>query len=45
MDACQRVQLAQVSWVKNKYSVAAPESLWKQDNKDDPQRLQELTAF
>ena len=43
MDACQRVQLAQVSWVKNKYSVAALNRL-KQDNKDDPQRLQELTA-
>ncbi|WP_253208113.1 hypothetical protein [Escherichia coli] len=38
MDACQRVQLAQVSWVKNKYSVAALNRL-KQDNKDDPQRL------
>lgn len=43
MDACQRVQLAQVSWVKNKYSLAALNRL-KQDNKDDPQRLQELTA-
>lgn len=43
MDACLGVQLAQVEWVKGKYLVTARNRL-KQDNKDDHQRLQELTT-
>lgn len=42
MDACLGAQLAQIEWVKDKYLVTAQSRL-KQDNKDDPQRLQELT--
>ena len=42
MDACLGAQLAQIEWVKDKYLVTAQSRL-KQDTKDDPQRLQELT--
>nr|WP_253907551.1 hypothetical protein [Klebsiella oxytoca] len=43
MDACLGAQLAQIEWVKDKYLVTAQNRL-KQDNKDDPQLLQELTT-
>jgi hypothetical protein len=43
MDACLGAQLTQVEWVKDKYLVTAQNRL-KQDNKDDPQHLQELTT-
>ncbi|HCF7790798.1 TPA: hypothetical protein NIM19_005037 [Klebsiella variicola subsp. variicola] len=43
MDACLGAQLTQVEWVKDKYLVTAQNRL-KQDNKDGPQHLQELTT-
>ncbi|MFG1172455.1 hypothetical protein AAFN90_02395 [Erwiniaceae bacterium CAU 1747] len=45
MDECMGDQLAKVEWVKDKYLTTVIYRL-KQENKDDPQRLQQLaTAF
>lgn len=43
MNACVESQLAEVEWVKDKYLTASLNRL-KQDDKDDPESLQQLTT-